>query len=811
MKSTNFNVYGMSCSACSAAVTKAVEKLNGVSSVTVNLLTNAMVVTYDENILKAENIIEAVVHAGYNATLKDESKVSDRLEKLNKKANFLKIRLILSVVFLLILMVVSMGHMIGINIFSHEQNLIKGIVELMLFVPVGILNFKYYSSGFKSLMRLNPNMDTLISIGSLASVVYSLILLLGGGSSHYYFESAAMILTFITIGKYLESKSKAKTTDAVNKLLDLSPKKSIILVDSVETEIDSKDIKINDIVVMKAGFSFPADGTIIYGEGSVDESAITGESMPVEKAVSDSVIGGTVLSTGYLRFKAEKVGADTTLSSIIRLVEEATVTKPKIAKVADKISRIFVPCVILISIITFGLWYIFTKDFSLSLNFAISVLVISCPCALGLATPTAIMVATGRSAELGVLVKSSEIFEKGSKTKTVLFDKTGTITKGTPEVSDFYSSYQDSTEILSICSSLEKLSDHPLAKAIGNYAHSDNDLIIDDFINVTGKGVGGTVKGKEYRIGTLIFLDIKEIPAEFKNKVMELEKSGKTILYVSENGVMTAVFGLADQIKNSSKEAIGFLQNIDIDCVMLTGDNQATADAIKTQTNIREAHAQLLPSDKNRLLKDYQTKGITVMVGDGINDSPALAAADIGISLGNATDIAVDSADVILMRNDLRDVYTTLNICKKTMRNIKENLFWALIYNSICIPLAAGALYIPLGISLSPMLGTITMSLSSICVISNALRLKGIKRNFTPEKTENINKPIRKEIKMKTVKIEGMMCPHCEARVKTILSELDSNVIVDHKAGTAVISEEADNAKIKDIVEAAGYKVTSID
>ncbi len=807
MKNTIFNVHGMSCSACSAAVTRAVEKLPGIKNVNVNLLTNSMSVIFDENALKEKDIIDAVVSAGYQASVKDYEKAEDKVDKLNKKANLIKMRLILSCVFLLLLMVVSMGHMVGINIFSHEQIILKGITELILFIPVGILNFKYYYSGFKALFKLNPNMDSLIAIGSLASVLYSMILLISGGSSHYYFESAAMILTFITIGKYLESKSKAKTTDAVNKLLDLSPKRSIILVDGVETEIDSKDIKVNDIVVMKAGASFPADGTVIHGEGSADESALTGESLPVEKSIDDSVTGGTILKNGYLRFRAEKVGSDTALASIIKLVEDATVTKPKIAKVADRISRVFVPVVILISIITFTIWYALSRDFALSLNFAISVLVISCPCSLGLATPTAIMVGTGKAAELGILVKSSEVFEKGSKTKTVLFDKTGTITEGSPSVTEFFTNHQNPLKILRICADIERLSDHPLAQAIVSYSETESEYKVENFQNTIGKGVSAVIEGNSYKIGNLSFLDIKETPDFFTERVNSLKSEGQTILYVSANDILIGIFGLADKIKETSTEAIKLLKDHNIESVMLTGDNEATANAIKNKAGISVAHADLLPADKNRILKEYQDHGITVMVGDGINDSPALAAADIGIALGAGTDIAMDSADIILLRNDLRDVHMSLSICRKTMKNIKENLFWALIYNSIGIPLAAGVLFIPLGISLSPMLGTIAMSLSSICVVTNALRLRRIKRDYT---IESNTKKIRKEIKMKTVYIEGMMCPHCEARVKTILGELDANVVVNHKAGTATISENADNDKIKTVIEAAGYKVTDI-
>lgn len=803
MKRSVFDVKGMSCSACSAAVSRAVSKLEGVDKADVNLLTNSMSVIYDEKNIQEQNIIEAVRSAGYDAEIKKQNSSTEKQNKLDKNAKKILIRLIASSVFLCMLMIVSMGHMVGLHLFAHQQ-LLKGFVEIALLLPIVILNFKYFTSGFKSLFRFNPNMDSLIAVGSTASIGYSIWQMATGGADHYYFESAAMILTFITIGKYLESKSKAKTTSAVTRLMDLSPKTSIILVDGVEKEIDSKDIKQGDIVVVKGGMSFPADGVIIKGSGSVDESALTGESLPVSKSEGSFVTGGTILISGYVHFEAKKVGEDTTLAGIIKLVEEATLSKPKIAKLADKISRVFVPAVILIALITTLVWYFTTKDFESALNFGISVLVISCPCALGLATPTAIMVGTGKAAELQILIKSAEVFEAGSKVSTVMLDKTGTITRGKPVVTDVITEVSDEIKLMAVCNAIETMSDHPLAQAVVEYTSSDIELIMNEFESVTGKGVSAVVEGKRYLIGNRAFVSKGKISNNLTKIGDKLSAQGKTALYIMQDTEVVGIIGIADTVKETSKEAISLLNSHKINTVMLTGDNRKTAESIKEQVGIADVRAELMPAEKNEIIKQYQIDRKVAMVGDGINDSPALAVADVGIALGAGTDIAMESADVVLIRNDLRDVHTTLLICRKVMKNIKENLFWALIYNAIGIPVAAGVLYNSLGIALSPMLGTIAMSLSSICVISNALRLKRIKRDYDISERKEMNK-------VKTVYIEGMMCPHCSARVTEILKELDANVVVDHTKGTAVICEDADNNAIKTTVEAAGYKVTSIE
>ena len=799
-----FDVKGMSCSACSAAVQNAVQKQEGIKSAQVNLLTNTLTAEYDEKIISDDEIIRVVKNTGYDAQIRKAESVNKTIDKEEKTAKRLIFRLALSGVFLVGLMVVAMGHMVGINIMHHNP-VGKGILEIILLLPILILNFKYFSSGFKALFRLNPNMDSLIAVGAAASVIYSVYQLILGGADHYYFESAGMILTFITIGKYLESNSNAKTTSAVTKLIDLSPKTSIILVDGVETEIQSKDIKKGDIVIVKGGMSFPADGIVISGNGTADESAITGESIPVEKSEGSNVTGGTILLSGYVQFEALKVGEETTLSEIIRLVEEATLTKPKIARIADKISRVFVPAVILIAIITFCIWFFLAGEtFEKALTFSISVLVISCPCALGLATPTAIMVGTGKAAQMGILIKSAETFESGSKIKSVMLDKTGTITKGTPEVTDVYTECDNEIELMAICASIESMSDHPLACAVVRYADSYIPKSVLNFSSITGKGVSAEIDGDSYHIGNLNFISKYELSDKIKAFAEKLALSGKTPLYVAKNTKVVAVFGIADAVKDTSKEAIELLNADSIETIMLTGDNHKTAEAIRKQVGITKVKSELMPSEKNEIIRQYQLENPTAMVGDGINDSPALTAADVGIALGAGTDIAIESADVVLIKNDLRDVHTTLKICKKVMRNIKENLFWALIYNTIGIPIAAGVLYKSAGIQLSPMIGTIAMSLSSICVISNALRLKNIKRDFdTCERKEKNT--------VKTVYIEGMACGHCSARVAELLKPLDANVVVDHTKGTAVIASSADDAAIKAAVESGGYNVIKID
>lgn len=802
MKQSNFIVTGMSCAACSARVQNAVEKLNGIKTCNVNLLKNTMIVTYDEKLISETNIINAVKKAGYSAELSDKLLLSQSSDKLKKNADKILKKLLLSVILLCVLMVISMGHMVGINLFTDEQTILKGIIELLISVPIIVLNFKYYLSGFKAIIKLNPNMDSLIAVGSATSLIYSIYLVASGGAHHYYFESASMILVFVTIGKYLESKSKAKTTEAVTKLMDLAPKTSILLVEGKEVEIISDEIQKGNIIVVKSGMSFPADGKIIFGEGTVDESAITGESIPIVKTVNDNVTGGTQLVSGYVHFEAQKVGEETTLSEIIRMVDQATNTKPRIARFADKISRIFVPLVFLIAIISTVVWLISTKDLELSLNFGIAVLVISCPCALGLATPTAIMVGTGKAAELGILVKSAEIFEVGGKAGFVMFDKTGTITTGKPVVSDFEVNADfDKTEILESVTAIEKMSDHPLAKAVADFGPKDVKAIVEDYEYESSKGISAIVGNCKYNIGNYDFISEHLNTYEpLVERAKHFSQEGKTSLYVVRNNKLCAVIGITDKLKESSVEAISLIHTDNINTVMLTGDNELTAKEICKKAGISEYKAQLLPSDKNEFIRKHQLKAPVIMVGDGVNDSPALAAADVGIAVGSGTDIALEAADVILIRDDMRDVHTVIRLCKKVMKNIKENLFWALIYNCICIPIAAGVFYPFWGFQLPPMFGTIAMSLSSICVVTNALRIKNFKRDYS----------LRKETKMKTVYIDGMMCPHCQARVREILSAFDAGVDVDLENKCAKLNQNVDNAKITEAINSAGYKVVKI-
>lgn len=798
-----FDISGMSCAACSSRVQDTVHKLDGVNSCSVNLLKNSMQVYFDESIISEDEIVKAVKSAGYGATLHVTGNKNSSAEQLNKKADKILLRLIVSVALLCILMVISMGHMVGINIFNDNQMMLKGLVELFVSIPIILLNSKYFTSGFKALFRLNPNMDSLIAVGSAASLIYSIFLIINGGAHHYYFESASMILTFVTIGKYLESKSKAKTTQAISKLMDLTPKTSIVLIDGNEVEVESDKIQKGQIIIIKSGMTFPVDGKIIYGSGTVDESAITGESLPVSKKEGGNVIGGTQLVSGYVRVEALKVGEETTLAGIIRLVDQATNAKPRIARFADKISKIFVPAVFLIAITSTVIWLITTKDVGLSLNFGISVLVISCPCALGLATPTAIMVGTGKGAELGILIKSAEIFEVGGKAQTCVFDKTGTITTGKPEVVEYITVDNiDKAKLLTAVASIEKLSDHPLAKAIVGFGKNTDVSVVEDFEYVSSKGIKAKVSDDIYLIGNFGFIEKITDKEEFLiNKATELSQKGQTVLYIVKNERLTGIFSIADKLKDTTEEAIELIENDKLETVMLTGDNELTAKEICKNAGISRFEAQLLPADKNEAIRKYQKKSPVIMVGDGINDSPALAAADIGIAVGSGTDIAMEAADVVLIRDDMRDVHTVIRLCRKVMRNIKENLFWALIYNCICIPIAAGVFYPIWGFQLPPMFGTIAMSLSSICVVTNALRIKNFKRDFS----------LRKERKMKTVYIDGMMCPHCQARVREILSAFDSTVEVDLENKWAKLSIDTDNTQITNAITAAGYKVVKIE
>ncbi|MCH5298211.1 MAG: cadmium-translocating P-type ATPase [Ruminococcus sp.] len=824
MKEQKYNITGMTCSACQMHVENAVRKLDGIMSANVNLLANTMDVKFDESKIDSNTIISAVKSAGYGA-----KEFSHDSEGYDEPANSAKQQLIWSVVFLIPLMIVAMGHMMGLHIELLDNMTIQGICELVFLIPILILNRKYFINGFKSLFKLNPNMDALIALGAGISVVYSLYNFIIATINqmtvmhamhmgvHYYFESAGMILTFISIGKFLESKSKSKTSSAISKLVKLTPKTALIEKEGVEVEIDTNNIVAGDVVICKNGMSIPVDGRIVEGDCSIDESAITGESIPVDKHIGDNVTGGTVLTSGYIKIEAVNTGDDTTLSKIIKLVEDATSSKAPIARIADKVAAVFVPVVIAIAIVTTIIWLLVGAEVGQAISFGIAVLVISCPCALGLATPTAIMVGTGKAAQYGILIKSALALETANKVKTVVLDKTGTITKGTPQVTDIIP-YINENELLQIAYSIENNSEHPLAKAVVDFAKEKNLEILktENFKSFTGSGISAEINGSTYYSGNYSFIESLGIKFD-NNSLSELYNNGKTPLIFSDKEKVIGVIAVADTIKETSKKAISSLNGIGVDTVMLTGDNKQTANSIQKLAGIKTAYAQVLPHQKEQVVRTFKESGAVAMVGDGVNDSPALVTADVGIAIGAGTDIAIDSADIVLMKSDPLDIVTTIQLSRAVLKNIKENLFWAFIYNVIGIPLAAGAFYHLLGWQLEPMFGTIAMSLSSICVVSNALRL----RRFKPKAVTSTAKQIKdyetivleKEVlEMKTVLIEGMMCEHCKAHVTKALEALtDQPVNVDLEKGSATIDKSVSDDAIRKAITDAGYTVTGIE
>ncbi|MBQ2972006.1 MAG: cadmium-translocating P-type ATPase [Ruminococcus sp.] len=789
MKKVKFDITGMSCSACSAHIEKKVNSLDGVSC-SVNLLQNSMVAQIDENKTDIETIINAIDSIGYTA------KIHDASTKDSKKSLDIKlIKLIVSVVLLIPLMIVGMGHMFSL----HIEPTVSVIIQIVLTTIIVALNFKYFTNGFKGLFKLSPNMDTLIALGSSASIIYSVIAIftLEHFIHNLYFESAAMILTFVSVGKYFESRSKKKTTEAISKLIDLSPDTTLVRRGAQEIVIATDEVIIGDIVIIKSGDRVSIDGEVISGSGHTDESALTGESMPLSKKEGDKVFCGTVLLSGYIEVKTEKAKGDTTLSKIIALVEEASSSKAPIAKIADTVSKFFVPTIIALSVLTTLVWNLSGSDFYTALSFGIAVMVISCPCALGLATPTAIMVSTGVAASNSILIKSSEALEVFSKAKNIVFDKTGTITEGKPQVTDIklYSNITKD-ELLKIAASLEKLSQHPLAHAVVTSYNRNEFYEVESFDTITSKGVKGTINGVTYKIGNSDFANPENI------KDYDNTDKGFTELYISGDNNLLGIIYVSDKIKGSSNKAIEKLNEMGINTYMLTGDNKASAEYVKSQTGITNVYSNLMPDDKERIVRDLKKDGVTVMVGDGINDSPALISADVGIAIGAGTDIAIDSADVILTRSELSDVVSAVELSKATLKNIKENLFWAFFYNVIFIPIAAGVFYNSLGIRLEPMYGTVAMSLSSICVVLNALRLKLFKPNL-----------IHKESKsnMKTMVIEGMMCMHCKAHVEKALNEIEGvTATVDLENKTASITGDISDDVLIKAVEDAGYTVISI-
>lgn len=875
MRKEKYAVTGMTCSACSSHVEKSVCKLPGMDEVTVNLLTNSMQVVYDEALCTESQIIDAVEKAGYGVSLNQADRHTGRGDsrddrggtadtkgqlvreslKGKKENKEMKIRLIISIIFMLLLMIVSMHHMffmwlhlpvpgLFMKLFHGNENALTfAFTQFLLTLPIIYVNRKYYQTGFKTLFHLSPNMDSLIAIGSGAALVYGIFAIyrigygLGHGdealvaryASDLYFESAGMILALITVGKYLETRSKGKTSEAIEKLMDLSPKTAILLMENgEEKEIPTQQLMRDDLFVVKPGSLIPVDGIVVEGTSSINEAAITGESIPVEKQPGDTVVSATMNKAGRLVCRAVKVGEDTTLSQIIHLVEEASSSKAPIARMADKIAGIFVPAVMGIAAVTFLVWMGVGGGFEAAISSAIAVLVISCPCALGLATPVAIMVGTGVGAKNGILIKSGDALQSAGDIDTVVLDKTGTITEGKPKVTDILQFGKDLTsdQVLAFAAAIEKPSEHPLAEAIVSEARAKNISIpkVEDFRAVFGKGVMGNCGNEKFLAGNMGFMEENGVTlSEDQKKVMDaLSEDGKTPLLFAVNQKLSAIIAVADTVKASSVKAIEELHEMKIDVVMLTGDNRRTAQAVQKKLNINQVVAQVLPEDKEKEIRRLQKQGKKVaMIGDGINDAPALAAADVGIAIGAGTDVAIDSADIILMKSRLTDAITAIRLSRAVITNIKENLFWAFFYNVIGIPLAAGVWYPVFGIRLNPMFGAAAMSLSSLFVVGNALRLRRFKSHSYEEgkdleeqnKLENEKK--KEERKMnKIMTIEGMMCGHCTGRVQKALEEIPGvegvTMSLENKSAEVILDGQVTDEMLKAAVTEAGYEVTQI-
>ena len=856
-----YTVTGMSCAACSARVEKAVSKVDGVTSCSVSLLTNSMGV---EGSATDAQIVEAVEQVGYGASPKgtatesENDKANNSLEQLkaaqdalvDRETPKLRNRLIASLIFLVVLMYFSMGHMMWgwpLPEFFNGNHVAMGLLQLLLTVAVMVINQKFFISGFKGLIHGAPNMDTLVALGSAASFGYSVYALFAMTAAQvkgdmdavmsymheFYFESAAMILALITVGKMLEAHSKGKTTDALKSLMQLAPKTATVVKDGVEQEISVDAVKKGDIFVVRPGENIPVDGEIIDGTTAVNESALTGESIPVDKQKGDAVSAATVNQSGFIKCRATRVGEDTTLSQIIQMVSDAAATKAPIAKIADRVSGVFVPAVITIAIITIIAWLIAGETVGFALARGISVLVISCPCALGLATPVAIMVGNGKGAKSGILFKTAASLEATGRTQIVALDKTGTITSGEPKVTDivpdetfFEENGNNAGKLLAIAASVEAKSEHPLAKAIMERAKTDEIAIaeVTDFSAVVGNGLTATLAGKMIKAGNLAFVSkFVKVSDDMRAKAVEFSKEGKTPLFFAADDRLCGIIAVADTIKEDSPEAVRQLKNMGIRVVMLTGDNEQTANAIGKQAGVDEVIAGVLPDGKEAVIRKLKKQGRVAMVGDGINDAPALTRADMGIAIGAGSDVAIDAADVVLMKSRLIDVPAAVRLSRATLTNIHENLFWAFFYNVIGIPLAAGLWYPLLRWKLNPMFGAAAMSLSSFCVVTNALRLNLCRvydpkhdRKAKPDRKDKADKPNESEEKSmtKTMNIEGMMCCHCEARVKKALEALDavSEAAVSHESGTAVVTLSSDisDEKLKETVEAEDYKVTSI-
>ncbi len=850
-----FEVTGMTCSACSAHVEKGVRKVPGVTDVAVNLLGNNMTVTYDEKSVQASGIVQAVKDAGYGAYIKGEGSENQKKEDPAKlHAIEMRKRLIWSLIFMVPLLYLAMGNMLGAplpDILSGTRRvMVNALTQLFLTIPILFLNRQYFTGGFRALWNKAPNMDSLIAVGSSAAVVYSMYMLyriavaLGVGHLHLahdfsmdlYFESAGVILTLITLGKFLEARSKGKTSEAIEKLLSLAPKTAVVLREGIETEVPIEEVAVGDTVVMRTGQSIPVDGEVIDGRGAVNESALTGESMLVDKEKGDKVIGSTINQSGYFTFRATKVGNDTTFAQIIRLVEEAGASKAPIAKLADKVSGVFVPVVMVIALLSSVVWLIMGATIGFSISIGIAVLVISCPCALGLATPTAIMVGTGKGAELGILIKSAESLEIAHTVKTVVLDKTGTITEGKPQVTDVSAIDQaHETDMLGLAASAEKLSEHPLAQAVVEYAQKRGIQIMEakNLEAYAGAGIACSVDGRSVKVGNAAMMERFHIENTMTGKADALSAQGKTVLFIAEGDRALGLIAVADVVKPTSRAAVEAMERMGMEVFMLTGDNERTAKAVAQQAGITHVIAQVLPQDKELQVRRLQQQGKKVaMIGDGVNDAPALVRADVGIAIGAGTDVAIESADIVLIKSDLLDAVSAFSLSKATIRNIKQNLFWAFFYNVIGIPLAAGVLFPSLGLKLNPMFAAAAMSMSSVFVVTNALRLKlfdpkrGLRRRAKSQKPAKPVEVVTAKTEDKAqacdqscpvfvedwqMKVSGMTCEHCERAVQKALMGISGvqSVAVNLQTGIVEVKAQEDITPdaLQNAVEAVEYKV----